>query len=399
MKTPKTVRIEAPVRLWDLVEDNTREYVTAEMTYGDAAAVIKADRFNAATGRGEQRQVVDSHAAFLADEMLSGNFTPTPVAAHMRASHRKAAVIADGVLTLDVSSDDPLASTNGNHRFEALGRIHRQAVAAGDEALAARVLRLPVTVTVYMDGSSQRDFVTLQAGKKIDGSHLFAIKVRQGMFDGPNKDHVKLAVDIARELDKREGSPYQKQIRFDSKGLQPLQVKSLCDMGAGGLGTSLVGLAKVGALSGRRPKPDALADLVVRAVNAVRDRAPELLAQDMPLTPPPDGTVGSATMGVGLGVVLAYRLAAAGADAPTDADLDALAAAAREACGRPVAGKFSAADKRELMGKLAEACLADLQEPAHQGVPVRLLTTLSCSTFAVGRLPAALRRQAEESEA
>ena len=90
----------------------------------------------------------------------------------------------------------------------------------------------------------------------------------------------------------------------------------------------------------------------------------------------------------GVGLCLAYRLVALGKAKADATDLAKLVEAAEYSLNKSAKGNFSGPVKRALLGKFAKEFFADLSEaPRHQGVPVSLLKTLSCSTFAVTPLP------------
>src|SRR5262249_13049792 len=141
---------------------------------------------------------------------------------------------------------------------------------------------------------------------------MFSLSVQQGVFDDPA---VRLALEVAQLLARHKHSPFSRMVRFDSKQvakgsrLKPLPVSTICAQGASDVGTSLVGLARVG-LAGAH-KASWLADTVIAATSALDQKAQELLRPDKALTPPlRGGTLGSSTMLIGLAVLLAYRMQA-----------------------------------------------------------------------------------------
>jgi hypothetical protein len=100
------------------------------------------------------------------------------------------------------------------------------------------------------------------------------------------------------------------------------------------------------------------------------------------LTPPPDGSRGSATMWIGLGNLLAYRLTL-----PDDGSVitDSLVEAAKQVCDHTVRGNFSGPKKRELLGEIVFKFFATVKNvPFYKDeIPQELVDLLSYSTFAI----------------
>src|SRR5262249_3616662 len=146
-------------------------------------------------------------------------------------------------------------------------------------------------------------------------------------------------------------------IRFDSRGLTALPVSTLCAKGASDLGTSLVGLAKVGLASGAAWDAERLAGCVVAAYQGLQKQAPQLLEEGKALTPGAIGTRGSATMLIGLGICLAYRTMLLGRDKP-DELLTGMVDTAKGTFDEKVNGGFSGPMKRQLLGWFARLFFA-----------------------------------------
>lgn len=342
-------------------------------------------------------------------EMETGNYTPTNVSASLEKRHRDQLKFDENVKTFELAVDpkDPLPHTDGNHRFEALFRIAKKLKANIEKAEGAekeklerwlkQVYELPVTVTVYFDGSPVRDFVNLQAGRTVDASHMQSLSLMAGLVKDPV---AKSAHETAKLLHKDDNSPFKNSIKFDSRGCLPLPISTLTARGASDAGTSLIGLAKLGQAF--KKKEEFLAGAVVAAYEALKKvedeatpNAHRVLAPDKLLTPLANhGTKGSSTMLVGIGLCLAYRLIALKKDVADEADLIALIVAAHDTLDKEVAGNLSGQVKRGHLGDFAKVFFADLADadaPKHKGIPVELLKTLSCSAFAVEPMPKATR--------
>lgn len=380
--------------------DFSRTYGTVQnLPYSEATEYIMAVRYNGTTGKGQQRELVAAHAKKLKAEMECGTFTPTNVSANCNKRHHGKLALDDatGRFVLEVDSDDPLIHSDGGHRYEAIGMVvadlEDQIEKAGDNPEKVEKLkrwleqakRLPVTVTVYFDGDPQKDFLNLQLGRPVDAAQMLSMKLQHRMADEPE---LKLAFEVAKVLAKQPGSPYANSIRFDSRGSAALPISTLCSRGKSDLGTSLVGLGSVGMSADGDKSPEWLAGKIVTAFDAIKADAPDLLEYGKVLTPLCNsGGKGSATMLIGLGTCLAYRMVALGrADVSAD-DLEKLVEAAKLTLDEKVNGSFSAQDKRKLLGEFAKVFFSDLTVDKHAGLPVGLLKSLSASTFAVPPLP------------
>jgi hypothetical protein len=330
--------------------------------------------------------------------MEVGQYTPTPTAANLGKEHCKVvSYITQGdgseSFRLELDGRHPLTLTDGGHRLAAIDMLLDEASsrlnAATSEPERAKwqtkvqeINSLPITCTLYLDGNSRHDFVNLQQGRQLDASHLFSLRVRQNLCE--DKEQV-LAFEVAQSLHKKDDSPFKKLIRFDSRGVLPLPVTTLCSRGSSDLATSLVGLAKVGT---GRFDANRLTEILTVTYRTLKTRAPELLASGKVLTPiAEDGSKGSATMLIGLAVCLAHRAAGREGGNIDDVTMNELVEAAKETLDKPVDRGFSGPQKRELMRRFAVKFFANDQNPKHQEIPVALLRTLSASAFGVPPLP------------
>jgi hypothetical protein len=394
--TPKK-NLTGPVHVWK-VSDPKRTFGVVTLPFHEARSYIKAVPYDALTGKGQQRHLEESHVRKLRKAIEDGTYTPAPGSANLDRNHRKALVIKQGRFSLDVTADHPLLLTDGRHRFEALSRIVsgleeelRTETDPAKQAELERVLALPITFIIYFDGNPQRDFANLQRRLAVDPTHALSLRIQAKLLADPA---FGLAFNVARLLSERSNSPFDGIIRFDSrkpdKGslLRPLPLSTLCAKGPSDIGTSLLGLAKVGLMGQTAKEAPWLADAIISAVGVLTADAPELLERDKVLTLPRNqGTKGSATMLIGVGVCLAYRMVILNHDSPTPEDRSPLVESARETLDLSPDRNFSGPSKRLLLGEFARKFLADLDGEKHDGLPLSLLTTLSASAFGASRLP------------
>jgi hypothetical protein len=377
------VTMRGVVRSWKF-QGKERAFGEVCLPYGQAVQAFVPETYNALTGRGEQRSQFPAHVKSLARAMEEGSYVPTPVAVALRPHHRKAVVFEDNTFVLTVSSDRPLALTDGGHRLAAIGLLldkvrgstdgvdEKQARAA--EKAADEIMALPIHATIYFDGDPKDDFLKLQMGKAVDSSHLLSLRIQQKAFDDPA---YRLAFEVARSLTKTAGSPFMGLVRFDSKGMAPLPISTLCAKGRSDLATSLIGLARVAP----NREADDLAGLITAVAMALEEGCPDIVDNGKVLALPKNGgTKGAATMLIGVSVCMAYLLRDRESLLLTDEDKERLVKAA-ESLDRPVAGNFSGPVKRGLMAEFAQELLWEDDMAKHQGVPVPLLESLSYSAF------------------
>src|ERR1700679_165605 len=81
------------------------------------------------------------------------------------------------------------------------------------------ILALPFTCTLYLDGDVRRDFVNFQAGRTLDASHMFSLRVQEQINVDPD---FRTAFELAKLLHEESESPFHNLIRFDSRGSSPL---------------------------------------------------------------------------------------------------------------------------------------------------------------------------------
>ena len=387
MKNNK-LSLHGEVHVWDF-GDVKREYTTVTIPFATAAQIIKAEVYSAKTGHGEQREEIDAWVKKLKTSMEQGKFTPTSISVGTKEKHRKALRFheLDGTrlveLEIDLDSTPTLPLLNAQQRFAALKRIRKQ---AENPDVQAKIDALPVTAIIYLDGSTREDFINLNQGKAIDAAHLLSLKVQTKTVAEKDLPYYRVAVDIAKQLASDPDSPFVGQIRFDSRGIAPLTINTLCAKGGSDIGTSLMGLAKVALHAPNGPyDAEAMAETFKTAYRVIKEKAPDLMLPNKVITPPPEGTRGSATMLIGMAVVLAYRTAL-----ETDSDdvvHEQLVEAAQTTLDDMISGNFSGPIKRDYLGKFTACFFKDVEVEKHHGIPKELVKILSASTFAVPKLP------------
>jgi hypothetical protein len=203
---------------------------------------------------------------------------------------------------------------------------------------------------------------------------------------------------VCRLVNDNEQSPFYNFVQFDSrKGIGLLPISTLCAKGASDLATSLVGTAKIIQAAGKDAAWGAAA--IIEVYQAVKNNAKHLLELGRPLTPPPGGSRGSATMWIGLGNLLAYRKSLP--HPPSDDVLaQNLIAVAKKCCDHAINGSFATPKKRELMGELAYNFFADVTDVPfyNDEIPQGLVDILSYSTFAMKR-PKKVKKPKKEKQA
>jgi hypothetical protein len=376
-----TYTLTAPAHRWSLDPEGVlgREFLVVTVPFADARRAVRGDPFNGLTGRGEQRVRHDAQARKLMRAVAKHRYTPAPLAASVttQAVTRN----ADGTVTVAVPEGDPLKLVDGVQRLAGLGDLKAALHADEEHAAAALVDALPVTLTVYLDGDPQEDFLNLQLGKTVDSNQLCVMRLVRGELSRSRQPMLEFAREVARHLNKDPGSAFRTHIAFDSRTQAYLKFKSLAGAGGADAAASLCGLYRVGGdLTAERA-----AHFVTWAAATVKARCPELAKIGGPLCPPPDGPVAAACLLVGAATLTAYRALSLGRSAPDAEDADKLVAACLAAFKPPFDGDGSAQGKRAAMRKLAAHFLNDLPEEMEQGIPKPLLGTLSAAAFGLAK--------------
>lgn len=359
--------------------ENKRKYIVVTDKFSVVKKFFAADKYNALTGEGEQRELVMPHVKKLLKEIEGGTFTPTAVSVGLKPDQIAKLVWEQDnkKVSLKLLDGEVSPLTDGQHRFKAMHLLSEMDNYRDD------INNCDITALVMLDGSTKKDFLNLQLGRQVDTSHLHSMSIQEKMTKHKDSKAIELAYEATKLLAKNEKSPFYNQIRFDSTGVAGIPVSTLSSKGASDIATSLVGGAKIAL----RYSKDAqwLVNCILTAFSYVKAQAPHLFEVGMPLCPPPNGTKGSATMIIGLGNILAYRLAE---EELTETIIGKLVQAAKNAFGTKVDGNFSGPMKRSTMGTYASILLNGTvpTEKCWHSLPKDLLELLSCSAFAVPKI-------------
>ena len=93
---------------------------------------------------------------------------------------------------------------------------------------------------------------------------------------------------------------------------------------------------------------------------------------------------------IGVAICLAQRLALAGRVLPDEDDLEAVLDAADKCLDKFADGNVSSQGKRKLMGNFASDFFSDMEDlERHDGLPIELLKSVSCSGYGCPPIPKA----------
>lgn len=411
---------------------SSRLYSRLELTVAVLNHFADVQPYEAATGSGEQRVPFPNHYKKLGKAMKEGEYTPTELHLHVDPKSKKQPkLVGDGEFELELVEEGQLRIIDGGHRQQALEWWLQNLAAHGEKGRVAHdeLLDMPVPVILHLNGRLMNDFINLQQGKPIDASQLFTIKASG---EGANDDE-RLAVGTAKVMSMRaEDGPFFQTIRFDTRHEpkdRPLGVKSLCSLGASDVSTSLLGLARVYIAShpdvdlhklwsGNRHVaargPDFECAMMIRHAHAaILKHAPDLIEEYGKLLNVfrEKGKVvrGAASLMVGLGICLGFRVWSRGAKDPTGEELNALVAAASRTLDYTTKvgpddrdedrRGLGANEKRQHIGNFARAFFANWEGEKYQGVPLLLVRTLTPSAYGLQGKPPKLQTAPAPSEA
>jgi hypothetical protein len=349
-----------------------RSYGVVTLPFSDAQRYFKSEKYSAANGYGEQREIVGSHVKYLEREMANGFFTPSTVTVGLNDTQRSRVKQEGKIASFELLDNETLATLDGGHRLEALGRLAEKDTQAKD---------YPVTALVLFNGNTKKDFLNLQLGRQVDKSHILSLSVQEKLVNDKYQSLFSVALDIARQVATDTESPFYNQVRFDSSGVSGFPVTTVTSKSSSDIGTSLVGAAKVLEVI----KKDATwySKLFVEVFQLLKEKIKSAMEVGMVLCPPPSGTKGAATMFVGLTNLVAYRLHLLDRNSFTDYDKDAFIKAVKITLDKPVKGNFSGPAKRSMLGDFADKLFADCLDgvDSYYGVPRELVKLFSTSAF------------------
>ncbi len=377
-------------------------YALMAVPFGDLRRISKPYEYSEGTGKGEQRCQTESHVRNIHKAMHANEYAPTTISLALYERHSKLIDMkTDGSFSLPIDCskrDAQLPIVDGGHRMAAAERVRDAILAKLKKADDAEKEELqykldafdavPVPVMLYIDGlTSKKLFVALQLGRNVDRTHMIALSLQKG--SDPN---LLAARAIAMELNKMDGSPFKGLLRFsDSQqakkdtAVRKIAFNSLCATGASDLSFSLVGLAKVGLSFGLDvPAMTKLVLVVNKALNVddeylEDERYQDMTSDDMVLCGlDAGGTIGGATIYLGIATCLAYRLGKQGRSEPERQDVEDLIEAALATVSSRVGGGMDGARKRTLMGKFVRKFLVG-EANEVQGVPYKLLELIGSS--------------------
>lgn len=398
-KTVLERTLAGSVNTWDY-NGNSRLFSMVMLPFSEARQLFKVAVYNAVSGRGEQRSIVESHVRKLGRAVEDGSYTPAPFSVSLRKKHKEALTVNEknNTFSLKITSDEPLSLTDGQHRMDSLSRkladLQTKLKSEKDEAklqiLRTRISEiesLPIHATLYLNGDIQTDFLNLQEGRQVDSSTIFSMSVQRGLLDNPA---FKVAFETCKLLNSQEGSPFKNSVKLDSRGVAPLPISTLCAKGASDQGTSLVGLAEVGLSFTPALKQADLANLVCNVFGKLQKESASVLDSGKPLAfIGAGGTKGSATMMNGVALCTLYQMKVRNVGVDDETVLSEMATSAKNTLDGLVTGGFSGPNKRAMLGTFAKEFFQANTEPKHEGVPIELIKLISSSAFGVSPLPKA----------
>lgn len=401
-------------------EDDTpivRRWIVVNLPYGIVRRITRSDRYNPDTGRGEQRAGIESWQKKLAKAQQNGTFTPTPYAAGLRESHRKQLKFTNGDKHVEfhVDNKNPLPLIDGQQRSGAREMMRKNAEPDEQKRIDSDI----ITLVVYLD-YRKVDFDNLQEGRPVNKSHRLSMRLREGLVDAAKAPFLQMAQQVLTSLNNNPESHLDKQVKFDSGSSAPLEFSSLATLGGSDIATSIVGGTKIALYEnqdfpvfakGKQRTAAWLASMQVHAYQAIRkygDKVeltnpvdgsktewPKVLQRDYVLCPAPNGTKGGSSLLIGLGNMLAFRMAWQDKDEPQPKDLKHFVEAVQDTFDIELEGGFSGPMKRQLMGDFCRRYFADIVQqegeehqtkklvPIDNGIPYLLTLMLTRSTFAV----------------
>lgn len=378
-----TKTVKGTVQNWHMGNGKEKKYLTAEIKYGSARTLLRADVYNVENSLGEQRPKDQTQVRKLRNAIENGNYTPASFAASVKDNHEVR--FEKNQAVIEVDEQEPLALINGFQRFSALESLR-------DKGGVTQKLidNLPITCIVHLNAASRKiDFLNSNKNKPINKTHMLNLMVDSKAIEKGDPALVENARNIARLLQAEVNSHVYNQIGMSGYSKAAINLSSLTSSHASEQASSLYGLAKVAREYEK--DNDWAVQRVVDAWQILQDATPELLETGKVLAPPPNGKVLGASLIVGLSVLLAYRQKLLEQDKPTDNDIELFVTAARAVFD--ISDEVTIKEKRSLLGDFAELFFADLAEREdtpvgyHDGLPIPLSRVFSGPSYGRESLP------------
>ena len=394
-KKPKTDTFYGIKWTWNL-SSPAIDYIIVQTTYGKARKYFRPIQYDAKTGKGVQRRLIEKWVRKLKHDMSKGIYSPDSAKATVEQHHYDLGLIEDHHRKVTITGDlnNPISLTDSQHRFAALERIREEG-----GKMQTKVDQLPITIQVNLNTDPVTDFLNYQKGRPTDKTHVLSMRITKGLVENNKQQIYQDALKIAEILNERDDSPFHNKIQLETGIIAPIPLKSVMAENASDISTSLLAAGRVIQLT--KMTVEELSDHIVNAYDLMVKNSPQLFEDEQLLCLPPNGTKGAATIIIGVGILTAYAQHHFdykdffGDDNCVSDFLDCC----EEVFTRNANNNLSGPAKRGVIGEFAKALFKNSSDDVcHEGIPKELLTLTSTSAYNVSVLPKEKKKTAKKSK-
>jgi hypothetical protein len=379
-----------------------REWVNVDMTVGSAREVLGVRRFDPMRGAGVQREASKGHVDKLAKAVENDEYTPTPLQAFIRQEHLDSGAVVrhkDGTVEIRVSSLQPLDTTDGQHRTEALSKVRGNFHTRPEDQKLIDELPLPVQIFLNPEDAA-RSFCDTQAGIRVSRNLVNSL-MKLSAVDA--SDESRLTRQVAVILNGKADGFLQGHINFgvgDGKvNSSSIETATPSDLGNSLYLGSLIALSEqTRTFKGKDHKfiSKWLADAYEKMYRGVgeygqktveadeepnADAMPDLFMPGKLLLPTSKGgTSGGSQLLIGMGNVLIARTIICGRKEIDPTDVQLLVGIADEMFSIDGKGNYTASHKREFIRQFTVRAFAGLDVEMKNEVPLKLETWAETGT-------------------
>lgn len=367
--------------------NNPIKFFIIQSTYGKIRKYFKPLQYDAKTGKGVQRKLIDKWVKKIKGDMSKGKYSPTIAYATIEQIHHDLNIVKIHHRKVKFTGDinHPVSLTDSQHRFAAMELIRAEST-----KMQWLIDAQPIIIQVNLNTDPVEDFLNYQKGRPTDKTHVLSMKITKGMVEDNKKQIYQDALSIAECLNNDPKSPFHNNIMLETGGTGRIPLKSIMGENASDLSTSLLAGGRLIQLT--KCSVEDITQAIINAYDLLVKNSPHLFEQDKLLCLPAKGkgTKGAATILVGIGCLAIYAQYLFGHEDffENDDDVAEFLDCCEEVFERNANNNLSGPAKRQIMGEFARALFKNsLDDICWDGIPKELLTLIGTSAYNAKAMP------------
>lgn len=367
--------------------DNPIKFCVIQGEYKKIRRYFKPLQYNAKTGEGVQRKLIDKWVKKIKSEMSKGRYSPTIAYATVEQIHHDKGLVTVHHRKVKITGDInyPISLTDSQHRFAAMEKIRAESA-----KMQWKIDAQPIMVQVNLNTNPVEDFLNYQKGRPTDKTHVLSMKITKGMLEDNKKEIYQNALKIAECLNSDPKSPFYNNILLETGGTGRIPLKSIMGDNASDFSTSLIAGGRIIQLT--KLSVEDITQSIINSYDLLIKNSPHLFEQHKLLCLPSkgQGTKGAATIIIGVGCLAAYAQYHFGHEDffENDDNVAEFLDCCEEVFTRNANNNLSGPSKRQIMGEFARALFKNTPEDVcWDGIPKELLTLIGTSAYNAKGLP------------